>query len=915
MYEEPPPLPFPSLQNLKVVAADILKNQRNPTTPDVEFRFFEPEPSNLQTEKKKARPTNKACEVCKKKKVRCDVNSFPNEHCTRTNCQCLHHEDVSKEDQVDAPVSPSSSSVATANTSTPQSSESIPSTTVFRKPGLLKSGHYTGETSFCGYLPSLEQPSVILAEESFPTFTPFPKEPFIDASDKLYLIDVYYENMNPFYPLMAKQEMLFQLNHPKNSYLSPLFFYALFARAAHVETAGKLTVDNRTFQSLGAECMNYASTLVNYYKDKPRVSTVLALVILTNHLEQEKKHQDLTKAWLWAGEAFRMALDLGIHRSIISTESDSTGQLCIRTFWLAYIADCTISMTYGRPSATEEKVLDVTLPIKIPTDDNATAQWIDGLNSLIALSKVTARVIKFNYCPPPPFIIQGPVKRHNAFLVSVDSWLIDIMHPMKEPESPISNSPNVVVEEPTISKRIAFQKQMFLCTNLILLHRPYVNDVLAVRNTSNRPSYDICSYAAVIITDTARRLDSTELLYHSKSPMIAYALVMALRVHIMNAASANPDKYNANKNFSISLATLSKLPQSQDTSSMLHHALIDLEQQYNNRFSLSQEREDDNRVQQQLNQPVVTAAQIVFSPGTTEKRKERSNGNPERSVPAQPTDLHSAMRNSIVIKDYNHHIDATSKKKKKAKIQQPSVDNQQQKLKLKQKQKQQNLQRVFPSFNVVVDQKQQTQQQQDQFKIKFDKDQPIQYTQQIPQPPPPAPALAPAPQQQQQHQLPLSHQQFQFDNAISQQNLGYYMQYISNNNNTMVANPVKDTNSSITFNSLDFPMLQHQEPHYYNSTATAANTAEPQQQQHSFLDTTTANTDLDKFLSSQMDFDSILFDGLFNQRQNCVPDEAVSLYCVAAQDDTMGVLITRANEPSTTITTSASFNDSSNFTF
>lgn len=53
---------------------------------------------------------------------------------------------------------------------------------------------------------------------------------------------------------------------------------------------------------------------------------------------------------------------------------------------------------------------DVTLPIKISTDDNPTSQWIDGLNSLIALSKVTARVIKFNYCPPPPFIIQGPVK-------------------------------------------------------------------------------------------------------------------------------------------------------------------------------------------------------------------------------------------------------------------------------------------------------------------------------------------------------------------------------------------------------------------------------------------------------------------------------------------------------------------------
>jgi hypothetical protein len=58
---------------------------------------------------------------------------------------------------------------------------------------------------------------------------------------------------------------------------------------------------------------------------------------------------------------------------------------------------------------------DVTYPVKLSSDDNTTAQWIDGLNALIQLSKVTARVIKFNYCPPPPFVIQGPVKVRELF--------------------------------------------------------------------------------------------------------------------------------------------------------------------------------------------------------------------------------------------------------------------------------------------------------------------------------------------------------------------------------------------------------------------------------------------------------------------------------------------------------------------
>ncbi|OBZ90001.1 Nitrogen assimilation transcription factor nirA [Choanephora cucurbitarum] len=712
MYEEPPPLPFPSLTSLKSTAIDILKSQRSPNTPDVEFKFCYPEQSG-QTEKRRLKPNNKACDVCKKKKIRCDINALPHEPCTRANCQCEHHHQhfVSTEE------ASHSSEMMVTNTN----SESIPSTTVFRKPGLLHSGHYTGETSFCGYLRAQNQPPVITKEDQYPTFSTLPLPPIapnISSADQRYLIDVYYDNLNPFYPIINKTDMLEQLDlvqKKSSSYLSPLFFFALFARAAHVESNRQYTEDRQfTFHDLGIACLDYASALVHYYKDKPRISTVLALVIMTNHLEQEKKHRDLTKTWLWAGDAFRMALDLGIHRSFISKESDSFGQLCIRTFWLAYIADCTVSMTYGRPSATEEKVLDVTYPSKLPNDDDYATQWIDGLSSLISLSKVTARVIKFNYCPPPPFIIQGPVKRHNAFLVSVDSWLMDIISPVKEgeepeePESPLSQLPNTFKDESLISARITLQKKMFLYANLILLHRPYVNDVLTTRNTSNRPSYDICSYAAIIITDLASKLDPAELVYHSKSPLMAYALVMALRIHIMNATNANPEKYNAQKNFNLCLATLNRLPQAKDTSSMLYEALVDLVEQYNDRFLLAQEREDDIKLQQQLHQqmnlrqPVITAAQVVFSPGAIDKRKDRPNSDASNGVPLMSfntsLDSSGSQPNRLVIKHHQHSADPNNRKKKKVKATHDSPAMTVESSKHKPKQPQQKPNKTFSEF-------------------------------------------------------------------------------------------------------------------------------------------------------------------------------------------------------------------------
>lgn len=406
MIEEPPPLPFPSLTKLKAPAKEILDAQRNPTSPDVEFKFFQPVDPTSETDKKKIRPNKKACDICKKKKVKCDNNVIPNEVCTRATCPCIYHvpfvptaaEDESKTTNnsnngdkgksvsssnadsayFDNKRLSSSTSISSTSTSVPTTTagnglnnnniDTIPSTTVFRKPGLLYSGHYAGETSFCGYLAPESQPPVITEEDQFPTFDPTPPQsPYISEQDQLYLIDVYYENINPFFPILNKEEMILQRGLVMNNgltYLSPLFFHALFARAAHVETSRIWTQqqqqqhqNQQSFKELGDECINYVSALANCYKDKPRISTILALIIMANHLEQTKLPEKLTRSWLWAGEAFRIALDLGVHRSLISEENEHLGQLCIRTFWLAYITDCTMSMTYGRPSATEEKVL------------------------------------------------------------------------------------------------------------------------------------------------------------------------------------------------------------------------------------------------------------------------------------------------------------------------------------------------------------------------------------------------------------------------------------------------------------------------------------------------------------------------------------------------------------------------------
>lgn len=346
MYEGPPCLTFTSLKHLKPKAIEVLNLQRTDTSPTPVFQSYEYPVAIDDKEKKRSKPNKKACVSCKKKKIKCDVNFIPPERCIRTSCQCLFHADQGSSD-------------ISTNDMTP-----APFTSGIRNPGSINSGHFVGETAFCAsFSTTLEQPSIIIEEDCLPMFTNTKtvSQPNLTLDDKLILINIYYENMNPFFPLMSKQILLKELDnilHHRKSHLSPLFFFALFARAAQIGVDSKKELSsNNKMDDISKNCFNYASALINEYRDKSRVSTILALVILANYLELQKKPAGLTQSWLWAGEAFRMSLDLGIHRSCMLDGDRYYDQLCIRAFWLAFITDSVISMKYGRPSSSEEKLL------------------------------------------------------------------------------------------------------------------------------------------------------------------------------------------------------------------------------------------------------------------------------------------------------------------------------------------------------------------------------------------------------------------------------------------------------------------------------------------------------------------------------------------------------------------------------
>jgi hypothetical protein len=157
----------------------------------------------------------------------------------------------------------------------------------------------------------------------------------------------------------------------------------------------------------------------------------------------------------------------------------------------------------------------------------------------------------------------------------MDSWLTDIRYPLNKNKT---ESPGRLAE---VKERLKFQKNIFFLTDLILLHRPYINDTISDRS---HPSLDICSYAATLIIFRTYELSEAAISYHANLPMLSYSLIIALRIMIMNAAhSTNCLKYNSSKVCELGLQTLAKLPQTKSSESILSDALDDLRKHFYNR--------------------------------------------------------------------------------------------------------------------------------------------------------------------------------------------------------------------------------------------------------------------------------------------------------------------------------------------
>ncbi|PSN68595.1 hypothetical protein BS50DRAFT_586044 [Corynespora cassiicola Philippines] len=340
------------------------------------------------------------------------------------------------------------------------------------------------------------------------------------------------------------------------SYFSKLLLNAIYFGASKFSPRLEVRRDPNDVRTAGWRFRERVRELLGGALDKSEITTIQALLVMTNSLFA--LGDERSAAWLYAGIAFRMLIDLGLHiddPDLASTRrfSDEDIEIRRRVLWGAFVVDKIQSLYQGRQVTI--KPSDIFVPMKFLDTFEEYEDWAP-----FAFSNQTTSA--HPGCPSYSVSTFRCLCQLSIVLSDILSSIYDERSFEKDPEELSS------ILETLHSKLTAWQKALpkHLAVNLkkaptalpphgmslhamynvimILLHRPFVADG-HLYNTSRAISVNSflsCATAASNIVHILRA-------YHKafsvrRAPyLISYATYVAATIHARIAAKQGPENY------------------------------------------------------------------------------------------------------------------------------------------------------------------------------------------------------------------------------------------------------------------------------------------------------------------------------------------------------------------------------------
>ncbi|KAF8212084.1 fungal-specific transcription factor domain-containing protein [Mycena galopus ATCC 62051] len=379
----------------------------------------EPSPGDLTPAQQKAQAlelkkrtkTQRACDSCRSRKIRCDILSDAEppkcQHCKQYQFDCtfflpitetrfkkkkLEEEEKNQENKSPAAEKRDSSVFGPTSAAHLLHSQASISSRIYE--GYDSRYHHSFEVTRSGDgLLRVEKPPVDL---------------HIEPQVIEQLLNAYFAEVAPILPIMTQAEFLATPAPP------PILLYSMCLVAA-----SRREVPQAVFDSI-----RYAVNGVIKAEDvlsTPSMANVQALLILcmTGDCHSQFVPTALSAMWARLGCAIRMAQDLGLHRAELVKQDI---ELRRRVWGACLISDRWMSLVYGFPYMIDVHDCDV----RLPSSGDAKDLYMD---ELVRLSVIGGRVVKTIYSPSGLALISDEIL--TKLLGDIEAWKANLPENLK----------------------------------------------------------------------------------------------------------------------------------------------------------------------------------------------------------------------------------------------------------------------------------------------------------------------------------------------------------------------------------------------------------------------------------------------------------------------------------------------------
>ncbi|PYI11002.1 hypothetical protein BO78DRAFT_466665 [Aspergillus sclerotiicarbonarius CBS 121057] len=375
----------------------------------------------------------------------------------------------------------------------------------------------------------------------------------IDVEPELQeeLLDLFWEWQNPWQYLVYQKVFLRSLeNQLDDGYCTPLLLYSMLALAARYSDNPEVRTIRNDPKTAGDDFSRKAQALLFEEIKAPRVSTVVAAA----HMSLSEMARDNEPAgWTYIGIAIRMAYNLGLHIDphlwvSSGTMAPEEAELRSIAWWGCYMIEKLFTVGIGRPSIILERDVRVKFPSNLA--DIEYGQWNGASTSSIDHLFLSYSITTFhNTCRLLRLAAQplDDIYTSEHFVTLAEKKSI-MTKTNVELTSFYNNIPSVLRLPPSSSRPLPphiYCFHMHFYTLIILLHRPFITlptDSHPSQNPMNKAasaSLETCTTAAEKVTILFRVYAKFFTLRKISISVVDPARTAAF-IHLFNATSKSP---------------------------------------------------------------------------------------------------------------------------------------------------------------------------------------------------------------------------------------------------------------------------------------------------------------------------------------------------------------------------------------